>query len=344
MTKIKEFQTWLCEQHCAGAVFLNTNESKKDPSIQYLAGVMSEHALLFIPNRGTPILHVTPFEVDMLKKHAVVTIEALTSLKETIKEYTAGKIICTNHTSITLAERKLLPTKIIDCSSIIQNLRRQKTEQEQDLLKKSATKVSAIVNETIAKWNFKTEQEVAAFLLHETHLRGLKPSFPPIVASGTNASQPHHEPYGKLKRGFCVIDYGVIYKNYCSDMTRTVFIGSPTQQERQVYELVLAAQELGIKQAVPFTKCSMLHNTVAEQLGKWKKHFTHGLGHGLGIEVHESPSISSRSKDTLEKNMCVTIEPGIYPSQFGIRIEDDIIVKNKPVVLTTTPKELRCIR
>ena len=166
-----------------------------------------------------------------------------------------------------------------------------------------------------------------------------------IVASGSNASSPHHKPSNaKIKKGFCVIDFGVKYRGYCSDITRTVYAGRPSLKEKEIYNSLLKIQEEAINLAKNNKKCSELYDFVNESLGKYKKYFTHGLGHGVGVEIHEMPNLTLNSKDRIKDGMAFTIEPGIYISgKFGIRIEDTILFKNRPIALTKTSKDLLII-
>ena len=128
---------------------------------------------------------------------------------------------------------------------------------------------------------------------------------------------------------------------YCSDITRTIYVGRPSLKEKEIYNFLLKIQEEAVKLAANNEKCSELYDFVNESLGKYKKYFTHGLGHGLGIEIHEMPNLTLNSKDRIKNSMIFTIEPGIYlPNKFGIRIEDTILFKNKPIALTKTTKDL----
>lgn len=153
---------------------------------------------------------------------------------------------------------------------------------------------------------------------------------------------PHHEPSNtKIKKGFCVIDFGVKYKGYCSDITRTICIGKPSDKEKETYNSLLAIQKNTINQIRSGKKCSELYDFVNNSLGKHQKYFTHGLGHGVGTQIHEMPNLSLNSKDRIKNNMVFTIEPGIYfPGKYGIRIEDTIFFKNKSILLTKTAKDL----
>lgn len=168
-------------------------------------------------------------------------------------------------------------------------------------------------------------------------------SFPPIIACAANAAEPHHQTnLTKLTRGFCVIDLGLKIDGYCSDLSRTIFIGEPSSEEKEIYELVKTAQADSVNHVKSGIKASEIDLVCRQILGKWQKNFIHGLGHGVGTAVHEWPSISTTSQAILEANMIITIEPGVYISgEFGIRIEDDVLVtENGSEVLNRTSKEL----
>jgi Xaa-Pro aminopeptidase len=218
-----------------------------------------------------------------------------------------------------------------------------KTKQEIKKIKKACKITCKLFKKTLKelkKSNFKTEKDICDFLLSKTQELNLKPAFKPIIASATNARSPHHQATNKkLKKGFLIVDYGVKYQGYCSDMTRTFYMGKVSKKEIELYNRVLSVQKECIKMALPEKKCKALHNFAAKKL----KYLTHGLGHGLGKKIHELPKINSKSKNILKKNMVITIEPGYYKNT-GIRIEDTLIVKSKkPLILTKFPKKLKII-
>jgi len=192
---------------------------------------------------------------------------------------------------------------------------------------------------------FKTEAQVKAFLEYETKKKGCEMAFPTIVASGKNSSKAHHNTEDiKLKKGFCVIDFGIRYKNYCTDTTRTIYLGKPSKKEIEVYNFLLGVQKKAIGRVRSGEKCAGLFEQVKKDLGKNSKYFTHGLGHGLGIKVHEFPDLTEKSKHKIKENSIFTIEPAVYLKNFGIRIEDDILVtKDKIEVLTKVGKDLLII-
>lgn len=181
---------------------------------------------------------------------------------------------------------------------------------------------------------FRTEKEVYLFLIRETRKRKLKLAFKPIVAN--NNWEIHAKPRNiKLKKGFLIIDFGVISKNYYSDITRTIYLGKPSKKEIKLYNLVLKVQEKAIKKVKPGVKCADVDIYARKLFGKYKKYFLHSLGHGVMNKIHCSPTISPKSEDIFHKNMIFTIEPGLYfKNKFGIRIEDTLILKNKPIILS----------
>jgi len=176
-------------------------------------------------------------------------------------------------------------------------------------------------------------------------------AFPAIVAAGPNASFPHAVPEERtIQAGDLVkLDFGASYKGYASDMTRTVFVSGggtvrPNNQQQLVYETVRKAQEAGlaaIKAGVTGAEVDAAARTIIEQAG-FGKYFTHGLGHGVGMQVHELPGVSMHSKTPLPENSVITCEPGIYiPNELGVRIEDLVIAQqNGYKNLTSSPKEL----
>jgi len=164
-----------------------------------------------------------------------------------------------------------------------------------------------------------------------------EPSFPVIVASGKNSANPHHRSGGARLKGMTVIDMGARVKQYCSDVTRTIFFGKPLQRELEAYHLVKGVQEQCCAMVKEGERFFVINHYAQQKLGK---PFLHSIGHGLGIDVHEEPFVGKN--DVLRGGMVVTIEPGVYyPGKFGIRIEDDVVVeKNKGRVLSRTGKEL----
>lgn len=174
-----------------------------------------------------------------------------------------------------------------------------------------------------------TERHIANLLRQYSFEYADGTSFPPIVAFGKNGAIPHHHSDNtKLKKNDAIlIDQGVKYQGYMSDMTRCFFVGTGIPTVKKMYEQLLKAQQAGVNMVRAGVKISDLDKSVRALLGKENKYFTHSLGHGVGLEIHEDPGVSSRVDTILKPGMVITIEPGIYkPNIGGVRVEDTVIV------------------
>lgn len=192
-----------------------------------------------------------------------------------------------------------------------------------------------------------SEREIALeieYFMRRNGADGL--SFETIAASGLRSAMPHGTASDKIieKGDFLTLDFGCIYKGYCSDMTRTVVVGRASDRQREIYDIVLNAQEAAISAVSEGKKCSDIdavsRGIIAEH--GYGNNFGHGLGHSVGIEIHEKPAFSPSSLDILENGIVITVEPGIYIEDFGgVRIEDLIVVNGQNTVnLTHSPKNL----
>lgn len=186
-------------------------------------------------------------------------------------------------------------------------------------------------------------RELEAFLKKEG---AEKLSFDMILISGVRTSLPHGGPSDKLieKGDFVTLDFGVVIDGYCSDMTRTVSMGVPSDKQKEIYDLVLKAQKAGLdglKEGLSCKAADALGRDIITEAG-YGNFFGHGTGHGVGLEIHEAPTLNHKSEEVLMENMVVTVEPGIYlPGEFGVRIEDLAIIKPEGIInLTKSPKEL----
>ena len=156
-------------------------------------------------------------------------------------------------------------------------------------------------------------------------------SFPTICVSGVNTTQPHGVPSDKrIEEGdFVTMDFGAVVEDYCGDMTRTIGVGFLSDEQKEVYDIVLRSQTAGLEACRAGVKCvdvDAASRSIIEEAG-YGEYYIHGTGHGVGREVHEAPTLNPRSDEVLEEFMPVTIEPGIYiPGKFGVRIEDLAII------------------
>ncbi|MEK6869863.1 MAG: Xaa-Pro peptidase family protein, partial [Nanoarchaeota archaeon] len=352
--RIKGMQDILEKKNLDFAFFYNLDSMKINPNIEYFSGYNGLGALV-IPKRKVPFLLAPKMEYEKAKKSMVKRAYAIDKkrffdcAKEVIrKNGLRGKNIAIDGINFNLnfyrqfrKEFKKVETRDISLDCL--KLRQIKTDKEMQIIRKAFNYGDKILKNAINSFrDFKTESNASSFLEYEAKKLGFGVSFPPIVASGSNASMPHHEPENiKLKNGFCVIDFGIKYKGYCTDCTRTIYIGKPSNKEKDIYNFLLNAQKNIICNIKINDNCGKIYENCVKSLGKYSKYFIHGLGHGVGMEIHELPNLSLDSKDKIMENMVFTVEPGIYlPKKFGIRIEDTILMKNNPMVLTKAPKDL----
>lgn len=234
------------------------------------------------------------------------------------------------------------PVALVPLNGVVEGMREVKGDEEIKALEASADLVSAVLDETMAGLKPDlTEKEVAwqiEGLAREAGADGL--AFPSIVASGPNSALPHAEPTDRKIRTKepIILDVGVKLNGYCSDITRTVFLGRPGPELRKIYGIVREAQLAGLKQVLPGVE-SNYPDSAARQIIKeagFGDFFGHGLGHGVGLATHERPRLGPRKPLRLREGMVVTVEPGIYiPGKGGVRLEDMVVIKHDgPVILT----------
>jgi Xaa-Pro aminopeptidase len=252
------------------------------------------------------------------------------------------------------ALRDALPTtELVAVLGQVEVLRRIKDEQEIAEIRESIAVAERAFDALRAGLQEgQSEKEVAdALEAHLRHFGATAASFPPIVAVGVRASLPHARPTKETRIGdddFVLIDWGAAGHPYKSDLTRVVVTGKVTRTFEAIYLTVLAAQERGIAAIRPGARASDVDaeaRSVIEGAG-YGRFFDHGLGHGLGMDIHEAPRLRKGSGETLEPGMVVTVEPGIYlPEWGGIRIEDDVLVtRDGCEVLSHVPKSLDSVR
>lgn len=238
--------------------------------------------------------------------------------------------------------------KFKPAQNIVESLREIKSKEELRYIIKAqriAEKVFLEVKNSLQPG--KTEMDIAMEIEQLGQKFGADGiSFPAIVGFSKNSASPHHQNTNRrLKKGDIVlIDMGMKYKGYCSDMTRMIFTKKPTPIEQKIYSIVLEAQEKAIKRLMAGVKASAadkLARAVIQKEG-YGKYFGHSLGHGIGLEVHEGPTLSANYHQSLPENTIVTVEPGIYLENFfGVRIEDMVLIQSNGVKnLTKIPKEI----
>ncbi|MFC1576695.1 M24 family metallopeptidase [Candidatus Omnitrophota bacterium] len=218
---------------------------------------------------------------------------------------------------------------------------RTKSKREVECLAKAA-RITKSIFERVARdvRPGARESDIAALIEKNIKARGLKRSFKTIVASGPNGAKPHAKvTTRKIKKNDqVVIDFGLKYKGYCSDMTRTIVIGKASSKMKQFYSAVKTAQSMAIERVRPGLKIADLVSGAHGYLRKkgLGKYILHTLGHGVGRKIHESPKLSEKNNNLIQENMVVTIEPGLYAKGVGgVRIEDMILVGSKGAKVLT---------
>ena len=328
---------------------------------RYMSGFTGSNAMLYISqNKQVMITDFRYMEQANIqcKDFEVISQGELGLIKTAMKiaqeegiRYIGFESAHTNYT--TFLELKTYQTfELVPTQNIIEELRQIKEEDEIQKLRVAEqigdaafSHIVPFIKEHYLKGL--TENEVALELEHFMRQSGAAgTSFSSIVAAGEKSALPHAEPgHQLLKHGdFVVMDFGCVYEGYCSDMTRTVVIGAPSKKQLQIYNIVLKAQLA----ALEVIRAGMLGkevDSVAREIiahAGFKDCFGHGLGHSVGLDIHESPRFSPLDATVIQKGMIMTVEPGIYVPHFGgVRIEDLVLITEKGIEnLTHSSKEL----
>ncbi|MFA6433675.1 MAG: aminopeptidase P family protein [Elusimicrobiales bacterium] len=259
-------------------------------------------------------------------------------LEAVISEVRAGKLkktVFEPETETYLRGRFWRKNGFAEFRGLTAGLRAVKEGEEISVLRKScriAARAFGLIKPRIKTG--RTELSVSRELEDLMQAMGAKgPSFNLIVGFGPDSARPHHETSDRpLKNNEAVLlDFGCVYNGYCSDITRTYFHGRPDAEFKKVYSIVAAAQRAGLGKVRAGVKAVEVDRACRDHISDagFGQYFIHGTGHGVGLEIHEAPTLNTRSGETLRAGMAVTVEPGIYlPGKFGVRIEDSVLVKN----------------
>ena len=343
-TKIKE--------NNLDAVFITKREN-----YLYVSGFTGTSAFLFITSDKAYLLtdfryveqaamQAPQFEIVEYKKSLVDTIKELLTKEKIEKLGFEDEYV--SYTTYSSYKKTWGNVELIGIGSMIESQRAIKDEEEIAIINKAVEIADAAFQHVIGiiKPGI-TELDVAAELEYKMRKLGAAGgSFDAIVASGLRSSMPHGIASDKrLELGDPItIDFGAIYRNYCSDMTRTVFLGQPSPEMLKIYNTVLKAQLESSAGAVAGLTGKQVDKIARDIIygSGYEGKFGHGLGHGVGLEIHEYPRLSFAAENLLMNNMAVTVEPGIYIEGLGgVRIEDIIIINdNKPITLTKSSKDI----
>ncbi len=322
----------------------------------YMTGFWGEAIGLLEKNGKTTII-APELEVGRAKDESVdcqiITAERGTGLISSLVKKIQKNRVCTdcqNYSTVT-SLKKSIP-KIKASTEPFYNSRIIKDENEIKILKKASNIIDEMFEICSKKIRVgQKESELQTILMtyameQQMFDTGYKSTLNPlIIAGGPNGALPHAQVTNrKFKKGDLIVaDLTLRYKGYVSDATRTFAIGKISSEAKEAYEIVKESQKLGLKAVKPNVNCKDVDLACRKYIDdkNYGQYFIHSTGHGIGLEVHELPTISYRSETKLQENMAITVEPGIYiENKFGIRIEDSLIVKKKPIVMHKFTKDL----
>ncbi len=325
-------------------------------NIRYLCGFSGSCGTLLITHDKAVFFtdfryqEQSAIEIGKAARIVVFKKSLVDSLRKEIKKHRITSLGIEKSMSLNLflSYAEELKIDLIPTQSLVEELRQLKDADELVCLKNAFSIADAAFADLMkAIKPGMSETEVAAHLEFFMKMRSSEmPSFDTIIASGPNSSKPHAQPSSrKIKMGEMVkIDFGAVYGGYHSDMTRTIFMGKATAKFKKVYNTVLEAQTAAVKAlkaGIVCNKVDAVARKIIEDAG-YGEYFGHGLGHSLGLDVHESPALNKKCKDKVAPGMAFTVEPGIYlPGWGGVRIEDVYVVKSDGLLrLTATPNKL----
>jgi Xaa-Pro aminopeptidase len=346
------------------------------PNVRYLAGFTGSAGMLLVTAADALFVTDGRYRDQASEQLAAAGVDARVAIGTTqaaqrevmsaaVADTGVGRLGLEAH-GVTWAQQRAFAdewfpaVELLATTDLVESLRKLKDAGEVARIEAAC----AIADDTLAALlptlaDGPTERDFAIALEFGMRERGASGnSFDPIVASGPNGAKPHARPSTRaIERGeLVVIDFGCIVDGYCSDMTRTVSVGDPGPDARRLYEVVLESQAAGSAAVGPGVVCADVDHAsraVIDAAG-WGDAFVHGTGHGVGIEIHEAPRVSSISADTLAPGAVVTVEPGVYLTGIGgVRIEDTLVVVSSDDrasgnggngagsrVLTNSPKDL----
>jgi Xaa-Pro aminopeptidase len=329
------------------------------PNVRYLTGLASSNAALLLPAEGDGALLATDSRYTGAAQRDAPDLELITerfiepALAAAASRRGLRKLAFEAH-EMTVERHGELAAKLDGIATVpfgrmIEALRIVKDAEELAAIEVACQLSDAALARVLPQLKEGMEERTVALMLdHQMALLGAeRPAFDTIVASGPNGAIPHHSPTDRpLRRGDLVtMDFGALHDGYHADMTRTVAIGAPAGWQRDIYDLVAAAQRVGIEALADGVEAGAVDAAAREviEAAGHAEHFQHGLGHGVGLEIHEAPMLGYGRTGKLSDRVPVTVEPGVYlPARGGVRIEDVLVVTvgGGARILTSTTREL----
>jgi len=335
------------------------------PNIRYLCGFTGSAGLLLMEERGSTFFSDSRYDIqahEEVRDAKVVIgtkapIQSLADFLQKRRKPSRTSILGIEADHFTISERKtlarLLPKRIRlkDAPAIVERFRLVKDNDELNEIRAAVNLGAKLFDRTlqVLRPGIKEVEVAAEMELFARRAGAEKMSFPTIIAAGARSALPHGRASTQPipARAFVVCDFGVILAGYCSDQTRTVWVGPVSDDARRPYDAVRQAQQAAIQAVRPGVRVGDVDcaaRFVLDEAG-YGRYFTHSTGHGVGLEIHEAPRVGSGQTELLRPGMVITIEPGVYfPGKWGIRIEDMVAVTETGCeVLTPTSKDFLAV-
>jgi Xaa-Pro aminopeptidase len=328
------------------------------PNIRYLCGFSGSAGLLLVDSASATLYTDSRYTFQAREEVSGARVQIckrglMSAVTEALRSRRGRSRIAYSASTMTVAQKQAFDAgsggrvRWISHGNAIEKLRAVKDTGELNVMREAAELISTVFRRVVGKIRpGLRELALAAEIEHEIkRCGGSGTSFETIVASGPRSAWAHACPTNKLlgKNELVVLDQGAILRGYCSDMTRTIFVGKASRKVRSLYTAVLEAQEAGKHAIRPGVTAGDVDKAARNTLKRARldRYFTHSLGHGLGLEVHEMPRLGKGEETVLQEGMVVTVEPGIYLEGVGgIRIEDDVVVTaTGSVDLTTASRD-----
>jgi Xaa-Pro aminopeptidase len=335
-------------------------------NIRYLTGFTGSNAALLVyawdtPEARTVICtdgrYITQVGQQVPDLRAEIARASARRIVELAGEWQTGRVGFESHVVTVDQHRAFVEQatglELVAVPGLVEQLRMVKDAYEVDRLRAACAAADAALAALLEQGGIRpgrTERQVAReleWLMFEHGAAAV--AFETIVAAGANSAVPHHRPTDAVLAAgdFVKLDFGAVVDGYHSDMTRTLVLGAPDDWQREVYQLVRESQRAGRKALKPGAKCAEVDAAargVIEAAGHGEL-FVHGLGHGVGLQIHEAPGLAKTGTGTLLGGVAVTVEPGVYfPGRGGVRIEDTVVVREGgPELLTLTSKDLTVV-
>lgn len=339
------------DQNKIDALYTVTSEQMQDPLLTKFTGIShTDFSFRFIQTKEKNILMSSPLEAGTVKQTYAGNVKIVRSRKDvlqTMRKFFHNKKVGVNLNYITAGQLNALKknfskTKFVDVSEGLLKSREIKTHEELKKIREAVNITQSVIKKipNMIRNNM-SEIALAAEIDYAFAREGCSPSFTTIVAFGKNSRNIHHfNTHAKLGRGNNVlVDCGAKFEGYCADLSRTFVYGNANEEQHEMYEKCVHAQQAAFELIRPGNKAKLGFDAAEKTLGH---KIPHALGHGIGLETHDAPgAIHAKAEWAFQPDMAIAVEPGFYGKKWGIRIEDDAIITRSTIErLSTAPKKL----